>query len=57
MWNGTFNSAYPNGNEDKGCVAFAMHNGAVVFQKAYGYAHYYEPDYNADDSTYANSTY
>ncbi len=57
VWNSTFNSAYPHGSEGKGRVAFAMHDGAVVLQKAYGYAHYYEPDYNADDSTYANPTY
>lgn len=57
VWNTTFNSAYPHGNEGMGCVALAMHNSEVVFQKAYGYAHYYEPDYNADGSTYTNPTY
>ena len=57
MWNVTFNNAYPHGNEGMGCVALAMHNGEVIFQKAYGYVHYYEPDYDAEGSTYANPTY
>lgn len=57
VWNVTFNNAYPHGNEGMGCVALAMHNGEVIFQKAYGYVHYYEPDYDAEGSTYANPTY
>ena len=57
VWNVTFNGAYPHGNEGMGCVVLAMHEGKIVFQKAYGHAHYYEPDYSAEGSTYPNPTY
>lgn len=48
---------YPQGSEGLGAVVLAMKDGEVIFEKAYGYAHYYDADYEAEGSTYANPVY
>ena len=57
VWDITFNDAYPHGNKGMGCVALAVKDGKVIFEKAYGHAYEYDADYNADGSTYANPVY
>lgn len=49
------NSAgYPQGSEGMGAVVLAVKDGEVIFEKAYGYAHYYDA---AERSTYYNPVY
>lgn len=50
-------AGYPHGSEGMGAVVLAMKDGEVIFEKAYGYAHYYDADYEAEGSTYANPVY
>lgn len=50
-------AGYPHGSEGMGAVVLAMKDGEIVFEKAYGYAHYYDADYEAEGSTYANPVY
>ena len=50
-------AGYPHGKEGMGAVVLAMKDGEVIFEKAYGYAHYYDADYEAEGSTYANPVY
>lgn len=50
-------AGYPNGSEGMGAVVLAIKDGQTVFEKAYGYAHYYDADYQAEGSTYANPVY
>ena len=57
VWNETFNDAYANGNKGMGAVALAVKDGEIIFEKAYGYAHYYDANYTAEGSTYANPVY
>lgn len=40
-----------------GAVALAIKDGKIIFEKAYGYAHYFDADYEAEGSTYANPVY
>ena len=48
---------YAKGNEGLGAVVLAMKEGEIIFNKAYGYAHYFDADYDAEGSTYANPVY
>lgn len=50
-------AGYPHGSEGMGAVVLAMKDGEVIFEKAYGYAHYYDADYEAEGSSYANPVY
>ena len=50
-------AGYPNGSEGMGAVVLAIKDGQTVFEKAYGYAHYYDADYQVEGSTYANPVY
>lgn len=62
-WNGQLDgylkadAGYPHGSEGMGAVVLAMKDGEVVLEKAYGYAHYYDADYEAEGSSYANPVY
>lgn len=47
-------AGYPHGSEGMGAVVLAIKDGEVVFEKAYGYAHYYDA---AEGSTYENPVY
>ncbi len=47
-------AGYPHGSEGMGAVVLAIKDGEVVFEKAYGYAHYYDA---APESTYENPVY
>ena len=47
-------AGYPHGAEGMGAVIVALKDGKVVFEKAYGYAHYYDA---AEGSSYANPVY
>lgn len=47
-------AGYPHGAEGMGAVIVALKDGEVVFEKAYGYAHYYDA---AEGSSYANPVY
>lgn len=58
VWYETINTAgYDRGNEGWGAVALAIKDGKIIFEKAYGYAHYFDADYEAEGSTYANPVY
>ena len=57
IWDTSLAAVYEHGNEGMGCVALAAKDGKVIFEKAWGHAHYYEPDYEADGSTYTNPVY
>lgn len=50
-------AGYPHGSEGMGAVVLAMKDGEIIFEKAYGYAHYYDADYDAEGSTYENPVY
>ena len=50
-------AGYPHGSEGMGAVILAVKDGEIVFEKAYGYAHYYDADYQAEGSSYANPVY
>lgn len=47
-------AGYPNGAEGMGAVVFAMKDGEIILNKAYGYAHYFDA---APGSDYWNPTY
>ena len=57
VWDITFNDAYPHGNKGMGCVALAVKDGKIIFEKAYGHAYEYDADYSVDGSTYATPVY
>ena len=50
-------AGYPHGKEGMGAVVLAMKDGQVIFEKAYGYAHYYDADITAEGASYANPAY
>lgn len=50
-------AGYENGSAGMGAVVLAVKDGKVIFEKAYGYAHYYDADYEAEGSSYATPVY
>lgn len=50
-------AGYPMGNQGMGAVVLAIKDGQVIFENAYGYAHYFDADYTAEGATYANPVY
>lgn len=49
VWDVTFNNQY--GNDGMGAVVLAVKDGEVIFEKAYGYAHFYDADYDSEGAT------
>lgn len=50
-------AGYPMGNQGMGAVVLAIKDGQIVFEQAYGYAHYFDADDTAEGASYANPVY